>query len=298
MIWVSQYSIVRVTMKKSNVNDDGNIESRNIPVCLMLANTSATTAFFLLLVLVFFIVPLLLLVVLYSVIVRHLILDHSRASSTSENYHARARKQVILMLLTVVFSFFVCLAPFKTLTFYLVLAPPENVQAIDNDTLLNIVYFCRIMFYLNSAINPILYNLMSTKFRIGFFKICGLRKRRNSDRSTIRSTLNATRISRRIVNEHQEDFLWHRATVAQVPIVLTNVIVKYHWHSYSWLFNFWIIKILFFHILSWIFKSSAQNHESLTKFTIVWTNIGERRFDPTCLDRMERNSILWNIFEQ
>ncbi|XP_043289583.1 growth hormone secretagogue receptor type 1-like isoform X3 [Venturia canescens] len=207
MIWVSQYSVVRVTMKKSNLNDDGNIESRNIPVCLMLANTSATTAFFLLLVLVFFIVPLLLLVVLYSVIVRHLILDHSRASSTSENYHARARKQVILMLLTVVFSFFVCLAPFKTLTFYLVLAPPENVQAIDNDTLLNIVYFCRIMFYLNSAINPILYNLMSTKFRLGFLKICGLRKRRNSERSTIRSTLNATRISRRVVDEQQEDFL-------------------------------------------------------------------------------------------
>lgn len=203
MIWVPEYSVVRVTMESET--GDGSLETRSIPVCLMLANTSATSAFFLLLVLGFFFVPLLLLLILYSMIVRNLVRNHS---STSENYHARARKQVVLMLLTVVFSFFVCLAPFKTLTFYMVLAPAENVEAIDNDTLLNIIYFSRIMFYLNSAVNPILYNLMSSKFRLGFLKLCGLRKRRNSERSTTtRSTLNATRLSRRLANEQQEVFL-------------------------------------------------------------------------------------------
>ena len=177
----------------------------------MQANTWPITTFFLLLVVVLFLVPLIILLVLYSIIVRHLIRDHSRAgSSMNENYHTRARKQVILMLIAVVLSFFVCLAPFKTLTFYLLLAPIENVQAIDNDTLLNILYFCRIMFYLNSAINPILYNLMSSKFRLGFMKICRLHKTRLiTDRRNTTTGSGKISTSRRLASatEQQEAFL-------------------------------------------------------------------------------------------
>lgn len=33
--------------------------------------------------------------------------------------------------------------------------------------------FCRICIYLNSAINPLVYNAMSQKFRAAFRKICG-----------------------------------------------------------------------------------------------------------------------------
>lgn len=36
-----------------------------------------------------------------------------------------------------------------------------------------LLYFCRVMLYLNSAINPILYNLMSSKFREGFLRLLG-----------------------------------------------------------------------------------------------------------------------------
>lgn len=40
-----------------------------------------------------------------------------------------------------------------------------------------VLYFCRCMWYLNTAMNPILYNLMSSKFRDGFIKLlkCKLR---------------------------------------------------------------------------------------------------------------------------
>ena len=37
--------------------------------------------------------------------------------------------------------------------------------------------FCRIMVYINSAINPILYNAMSVKFRRAFRKLLCLRRR-------------------------------------------------------------------------------------------------------------------------
>ena len=33
------------------------------------------------------------------------------------------------------------------------------------------LYFARLMFYINSAINPILYNIMSSKFRNGFKRV-------------------------------------------------------------------------------------------------------------------------------
>lgn len=37
--------------------------------------------------------------------------------------------------------------------------------------------FCRICIYLNSAINPVIYNLMSQKFRAAFRKLCNCKQR-------------------------------------------------------------------------------------------------------------------------
>lgn len=41
----------------------------------------------------------------------------------------------------------------------------------DMEIYYSLLYFCRCMWYLNSAMNPILYNLMSSKFRDGFIKL-------------------------------------------------------------------------------------------------------------------------------
>lgn len=80
------------------------------------------------------------------------------------------------MLGTVVTFFFVCLLPFRALIVWIVLAPHEEVMKLGNEGYYSLLYFCRIMFYLNSATNPILYNLMSSKFRNGFLKLCGIKK--------------------------------------------------------------------------------------------------------------------------
>ena len=42
---------------------------------------------------------------------------------------------------------------------------------INQETYFNLLYFSRLMFYINSAINPILYNIMSSKFRDGFKRV-------------------------------------------------------------------------------------------------------------------------------
>ena len=75
----------------------------------------------------------------------------------------RGRKQIVVMLGTVVLFFFACLLPFKVLTMWVVISPYEILDHINLELYFNILYFCRLMFYINSAINPILYNTMSSR---------------------------------------------------------------------------------------------------------------------------------------
>lgn len=147
---------------------------------------------------VFFILPLSILIVLYTVIARHLIRDPGTANSGD---NIRARKQVVLMLATVVLSFFLCLLPFRVFTLWVIVSP-DDIAALGEQTYLNLLYFCRLMHYLNSAINPILYNLMSSKFRQGFGRLVGFRRKRHllllRHRATFSSTLSrsSTRLPR------------------------------------------------------------------------------------------------------
>lgn len=83
------------------------------------------------------------------------------------------RKQVIFMLGAVVISFFICLLPFRALTLWIIIVPPETILQLGIEGYYSLLYFCRIMLYINSALNPILYNLMSSKFREGFLKLLG-----------------------------------------------------------------------------------------------------------------------------
>lgn len=82
-----------------------------------------------------------------------------------------------MMLGTVILSFFICLMPFKLLTLWIVIVSDETVVKLGAEKYYNILYFSRTMLYLNSAVNPILYNLMSSKFRDGFLLVCRLKKK-------------------------------------------------------------------------------------------------------------------------
>ncbi|GAB0092881.1 hypothetical protein DMENIID0001_079300 [Sergentomyia squamirostris] len=123
-------------------------------------------------IVLFFVIPFLILVVLYSVIARHL-MNNPGLISYGHRHVLKYRKQVILMLSAVIFSFFVCLSPFRALTLWIIVVPPETIMSLGFEAYYNLLYFCRIMLYLNSAINPVLYNLMSSKFRQGFFSLLG-----------------------------------------------------------------------------------------------------------------------------
>lgn len=150
-----------------------------MPACHTLANTFWSALYFLGSIFLFFIVPLIVLLVLYCIIAKNLIYNAASLvlNKHIDNYSIRARRQVILMLGTVVLSFFLCLIPFRVFTLWIIIVPEESVFNLGMERYYNILYFCRIMVYLNSAVNPILYNLMSSKFRTGFV-ICSEARRR------------------------------------------------------------------------------------------------------------------------
>lgn len=170
------------------------------PYCMTRADTFWRQFFFLMTISVFFLLPLVLLLVLYTLIARRLVADPGTTALTvkaTETANARARKQVVLMLGTVVMSFFICLLPFRIFTIIIIFMSTETFSKLGFENYLIVLLVCRTMLYLNSAINPILYNLMSSKFRDGFMRLCGIRRRdaffrRRFARS---STLNTTTTS-------------------------------------------------------------------------------------------------------
>ncbi|XP_056618792.1 thyrotropin-releasing hormone receptor [Triplophysa dalaica] len=136
---------------------------------------------------VFYVIPLLLATVLYGLIARILFLNplptdpkesrrywrkesslgnksvNSRSSSSSTT--AASRRQVTKMLVVVVILFAVLWMPYRTLV---VVNSFLKEAYLDTWFLL----FCRLCIYMNSAINPIIYNAMSQKFRAAFQKLC------------------------------------------------------------------------------------------------------------------------------
>lgn len=150
------------------------VDGSDVTVCLTQALNIWTTSFFLMTISVFFLLPLAILVVLYTIIARHLISSDGamlmvRPSKPEQSQ--RARKQVVFMLGAVVLSFFLCLLPFRILTLMVILVSEDHWKTYKMEQYYNLLYFCRVMLYLNSAVNPILYNLMSSKFRKGFRKV-------------------------------------------------------------------------------------------------------------------------------
>lgn len=146
-----------------------------VMVCLTEATNPWSVTYFIMTISAFFLLPLIILVILYSIIAKNLISKDSamqKIRPSKPELSLKARKQVVYMLGAVVLSFFLCLLPFRVLTLWIILAPDEKVRNFGLESYYNVLYFSRIMLYLNSAINPILYNLMSSKFRSGFKRVC------------------------------------------------------------------------------------------------------------------------------
>lgn len=175
MLWIQSYDIVPY--------HDGSLQ----PVCLTLVVSMWAYAFIYGASLLFFFLPLLLLITVYSIITRQLLRDPLRLNPERNHPQMKARRQVVIMLAMVVLSFFLCLLPLRVLFLWILLVPQKEVQDMGVEGYYNLVYFCRVMYYLNSCVNPVLYAFMSTRFRNEFHKALTCFKKRSKrkvDRSS------------------------------------------------------------------------------------------------------------------
>ncbi|RWS08219.1 growth hormone secretagogue receptor type 1-like protein [Dinothrombium tinctorium] len=148
------------------------IDGTRVNVCLTQASATWQKVYFVTTTAAFFWSPLCILIVIYVIIAKRLCLDDNRTANLvhhhAECVQMRARRQVVFMLAAVIACFFICLLPFRLLTIWLIFSTYDQIKSIGMEAYYTLLYICRIMLYLNSAINPILYNVISSKFRDAF----------------------------------------------------------------------------------------------------------------------------------
>ncbi|XP_045194328.1 thyrotropin-releasing hormone receptor-like [Mercenaria mercenaria] len=147
-----------------------------VDVCRVRLKREQYTAYYMTDLILFYIIPLLIAAVLYGLIARILFKTNISQDSSdvvmngkrSRKRQITSRMQVVRMLVVIVFVFMTTWMPYRTMVVYNSIAQKKYLD-------LWFLMFSRTMVYINSAINPILYNAMSVKFRRAFKRIlcCG-----------------------------------------------------------------------------------------------------------------------------
>uniref|UniRef100_A0A4X2LPR8 Thyrotropin-releasing hormone receptor n=1 Tax=Vombatus ursinus TaxID=29139 RepID=A0A4X2LPR8_VOMUR len=157
MLW---FFLVDINVTKSQSLECGYKVSRNLYLPIYLLDFA-----------IFFVTPLVVATVLYGLIGRILFLSSlshipsCAGTEADELLPTLFSSQVTKMLVVVVVLFAVLWMPYRTLVL---------VNSFMDHPYLDpwFLLFCRICVYANSAINPIVYNLMSQKFRMAFKRLC------------------------------------------------------------------------------------------------------------------------------
>ncbi|XP_059144913.1 QRFP-like peptide receptor [Physella acuta] len=130
---------------------------------------------------IMFVAPLFLLLFLYTSVITTLrrlsctgdvsisgIVNSDESRNGIHHATARNRRQVAQMMVAIVVLFFVCFMPFKILTMWLTFATDDDLASLGFETYYNLLSFSRMVTYINSAGNPVIYAWMSPKFRRAF----------------------------------------------------------------------------------------------------------------------------------
>ncbi|XP_034637794.1 growth hormone secretagogue receptor type 1 [Trachemys scripta elegans] len=123
---------------------------------------------------VFFFLPVFCLTVLYSLIGRKIWRRKRKNMGPHTSIRDKNNKQTVKMLAVVVFAFILCWLPFHVGR-YLFSKSFEagSLEIAVISQYCNLVSF--VLFYLSAAINPILYNIMSKKYRVAACRLFGLK---------------------------------------------------------------------------------------------------------------------------
>uniref|UniRef100_A0A6P7F430 Pyrokinin-1 receptor-like isoform X1 n=1 Tax=Diabrotica virgifera virgifera TaxID=50390 RepID=A0A6P7F430_DIAVI len=123
--------------------------------------------------LLFFVMPMTVITVLYILIGLKLKSSSTveRRISVNNRVIRKSSRKVIKMLVAVVVTFFICWAPFHIQRLYAIYnttIPTKETRDMYIQIYGIITYISGTLFYTSATINPILYNIMSAKFRDAF----------------------------------------------------------------------------------------------------------------------------------
>ncbi|XP_074648336.1 thyrotropin-releasing hormone receptor-like [Tubulanus polymorphus] len=155
------------------------VDGTPIKVCRLYMKTVSPRFYAVSLVVISYVMPLIVLVIVYGIISRNLVSQSSENPQTFVSATTlRARKQVIMMLIAIIVLFFLCHLPYRVLSLFLIFDKGAlfRLEFIGYHATL---YLVRLLFYFHSAVNPIVYNIMSTNFREAFSKALGLSCRKS-----------------------------------------------------------------------------------------------------------------------
>ncbi|XP_075041971.1 growth hormone secretagogue receptor type 1-like [Mixophyes fleayi] len=154
---------------------------------------------------VYFFIPVFFLTLLYGLICRKLWKNKHGIQGPNAANRGKHHKQTVKMLAVVVLSFVLCWLPFHIGRILFAWAGIGEYMFYDLTQYFNLISM--VLFYLSASINPMLYNIMSQKYRAAMGKILNPRpdpQSRNTTRSE-QSSLEGTELSSFI---SQSDLCW------------------------------------------------------------------------------------------
>ncbi|XP_010292061.1 PREDICTED: growth hormone secretagogue receptor type 1-like [Phaethon lepturus] len=123
---------------------------------------------------IYFFLPMLCLTLLYGLICRKLRRSGQRLPGCQAASRRRSHRQTVKMLAVVVFAFVLCWLPFHIGR---LLFAQTEIILYDLTQYFNLI--AMLLFYLGASINPILYNILSHKYREAMSKILHHKRTRN-----------------------------------------------------------------------------------------------------------------------
>ncbi|XP_060562101.1 QRFP-like peptide receptor [Ruditapes philippinarum] len=151
-----------------------------IKVCRTKVNGMWRYCYTIFLFIAFFVLPFFILIGFYARIIKQLMSDKLKSLAQNDRTAVnalRSRRQVVQMLIFIIVLFFVSLFPIRVLSLWLIFTPTKNAIKIGLEAYLNLISWARILMYINSAGNPIIYSLTSTKFKTAFKRVLGRNRR-------------------------------------------------------------------------------------------------------------------------
>jgi hypothetical protein len=97
-------------------------------------------------------------------------------------------KPVITLLIIMMLLILICLLPYRVFSLWAVLASKKQLLNLGLVKFYNLITLCRVTFYINSALNPIFYHIISTKFQASFKKFFKFSHKETNSASRIFTT--------------------------------------------------------------------------------------------------------------